>query len=618
MGIEIGFGRARTQQKRRPVVGIDLGTTNSLVARVDDDGSPIMVAAGDGTRILPSVIAFEGEEVSTVGEAAKEVLRKNPENAVYSVKRLMGKGVDDLEEAKGKLPFAIDPESGNVIRVRVGDLTYTPPELSAILLRKLKEWADGEFGEPVQQAVVTVPAYFDDGQRQATKDAGKLAGLDILRIINEPTAAALAYGLGDRDKGRIAVFDFGGGTFDVSILNIRGGVFEVLSTCGDTYLGGDDLDVALVDWLIGHLRSEGSFSSDVSLDDFENVRLAVNAAKVRLSSEMNTIISIQVGNMPAPLEVPLSRSDLESKIRHLVDATRAPCIQAMEDAGVAKGELDAVVLVGGTTRIPMVRTLVEEVFGVEPLCDLNPDEVVALGAAIQADVLVGGRRDMLLLDVTPLSLGIETMGGVMSKIITRNTTIPASAFEEFTTSVDAQTAVDIHVFQGEREFVSDCRSLARFEIPIEILPAGLPRVRVQFMIDANGILHVTARDARTGLERTVEVKPTYGLTDDEVETMLDDALENAETDMSQRLFVESVQEAKTILQALEKSRGYTGELSEEQQKAIVVKEAALSAAMEGSDARKVRTALEEFNAVTRPLAAIAMSHAMESLSGQQG
>ena len=393
MGIEIGFGRARSQEKRTPVIGIDLGTTNSLVARIDEDGTPTLIQGEDGKNIVPSVIAFEKGEVSCVGNAAREVLIERPKDAVYSVKRLMGKGLSDLEGDKKRIPFVLDEDSGSVVRVRIDQNTYTPPELSAYVLKELKARAEVAFGEPVQKAVITVPAYFDDGQRQATKDAGKIAGLDVLRIINEPTAAALAYGLGNKNSGQVAVYDFGGGTFDISVLNIRGGVFEVLSTCGDTYLGGDDLDHALVQWAEDKMRVMGLMGTELaSKEVFEAIRLAMVDVKIALSSSPKTPVTISLPGSSEAFQSEMTREEFQSVVGPLIMKTKAPCLQAMKDAGVEHGQLDAVILVGGSTRIPMVRSMVEEVFGVVPSCDLNPDEVVAVGASIQADVLVGRER----------------------------------------------------------------------------------------------------------------------------------------------------------------------------------------------------------------------------------
>ncbi|HZP48700.1 MAG TPA: Fe-S protein assembly chaperone HscA [Vicinamibacterales bacterium] len=521
------------------VVGIDLGTTNSLVAYVRD-GRPEVIrdAAGDG--LVPSVVSIDAGGTVFVGREAQRRLLTDAGRTAYSVKRFMGKGFDDVRGEANRFPFAISGDA--VVRIGLGDRTFTPPEISAFVLRELKHRAEaffaaqGEVDHEVDRAVITVPAYFNDAQRTATRDAGRIAGLEVLRIINEPTAASLAYGLDKRHTGVIAVYDLGGGTFDISILRVEDGVFQVLSTNGDTHLGGDDIDHLLME----HIGR--GFGQDV--------RKAVIQAKWDLSERDET--TIQVAGSAYSRRV--TRAEFESLIAPIVERTLAPCRQALADAGLQPAGIDEVVLVGGSTRIPLVRRRVEELFGKTPHSQLNPDEVVALGAAVQADILVTGNREMLLLDVTPLSLGIETMGGVVSKIILRNSTIPATGSEMFTTGVDNQTAVDIHVVQGERELVADNRSLARFKLRgIPPMPAGLPRVQVQFQIDANGILSVTARELRTEVEQTIEVKPSYGLTDEQVEQMLLDSFEHAEADFDARLLIEARNEAESVIQATEKS-----------------------------------------------------------------
>jgi molecular chaperone DnaK len=523
------------------VVGIDLGTTNSLVAFVEN-GAPVVIRDKSGDGLVPSVVSIGGEGTVYVGREAQRRLLTDAQRTAYSVKRFMGKGREDVRHDAEHFPFRVSGEAGGVVRIGLGDKEFTPPEISAFVLRDLKRRAEdffaeqGEFDNDVDRAVITVPAYFNDAQRTATRDAGRIAGLEVLRIINEPTAASLAYGLDKRHTGLIAVYDLGGGTFDISILRVEDGVFQVLSTNGDTHLGGDDIDVLLMDTILGdRVRTP---------EDVQAVRQAVIQAKWDLSERDETTLN---GG-------PFTRAAFEALIAPVVDRTIGPVRQALADAGLAPSQIDEVVLVGGSTRIPLVRRRVEEIFGKRPHSELNPDEVVALGAAVQADILVTGNREMLLLDVTPLSLGIETMGGVVSKIIMRNSTIPASGSEMFTTAVDNQTAVDIHVLQGERELVADNRSLARFKLRgIPPMPAGLARVQVQFQIDANGILSVTARELRTDVEQTIEVKPSYGLTDEEVERMLLDSFEHAEADFAARLLIEARNEAESVIQATEKS-----------------------------------------------------------------
>ncbi len=524
------------------VVGIDLGTTNSLVAYVDG-GTPQVIRDRAGDGLVPSVVSIDEGGTVFVGREAQRRLLTDSARTAYSVKRFMGKGFDDVRDEAQRFPFRIGGDA--VVKIGLGDREFTPPEISAFVLRDLKHRAEaffaakGEVDSDVDRAVITVPAYFNDAQRTATRDAGRIAGLEVLRIINEPTAASLAYGLDKRHAGVIAVYDLGGGTFDISILRVEDGVFQVLSTNGDTHLGGDDIDHLLMDHLGQGLG--------------QDVRKAVIQAKWDLSEREETTIQIPASNGPA-YQRPITRAEFESLIAPIVDRTLGPCRQALADAGLQPSQIDEVVLVGGSTRIPLVRRRVAELFRRIPHSELNPDEVVALGAAVQADILVTGNREMLLLDVTPLSLGIETMGGVTSKIILRNSTIPATGSEMFTTAVDNQTAVDIHVLQGERELVQDNRSLARFKLRgIPPMPAGLPRVQVQFQIDANGILSVTARELRTEVEQTIEVKPSYGLTDEQVERMLLDSFEHAEADFEARLLIEARNEAESVITATEKS-----------------------------------------------------------------
>jgi Fe-S protein assembly chaperone HscA len=546
------------------VVGIDLGTTNSLVAWVKN-GVPEVIRDQSGDALVPSVVSVAEDGTVFVGREAQRRLLTSPSRTVYSVKRFMGRGIDDVRDEAALLPFGIGGEPGGVVRIDVAGREFTPPEISAFVLKELKHRAEeffreqGEFDFEVDRAVITVPAYFNDAQRTATRDAGRIAGLEVLRIINEPTAASLAYGLNKTNRGTIAVYDLGGGTFDISILKVEDGVFQVLSTNGDTHLGGDDIDNLMVRLVLDELGLPGApggpEGSAPRPELVQAVRKAVIQAKVDLSELDAAEIGVEPSaDLPSGYRRQMTRAEFDALIEPLVERTLGPVRLALEDAGLEPRDIDEAVLVGGSTRVPLVRRKVADLFGRAPHIELNPDEVVALGAAVQADILVSGRREMLLLDVTPLSLGIETMGGVTSKIILRNSTIPASGREMFTTGVDNQTAVDVHVLQGERELAADCRSLAQFKLRgIPPMPAGLPRIEVQFQIDANGILSVAARELRTAIEQTIEVKPSYGLTEGEVERMLIESFEHAEADFAARLLIEARNEAETVILATEKS-----------------------------------------------------------------
>ena len=605
---------ARPRESAQPdtkelVVGIDLGTTNSLIAYMDR-GGPRIIRDAEGGGLLPSVVAF-GPAGSVVGDPARRMLVRHAERAVYSVKRFMGKGFEDVREELRYFPFQVTP-SQEIVRIRIGDRELTPPEVSALILRELRTRAERHFGRPVDKAVITVPAYFNDAQRQATKDAGRIAGLDVLRIVNEPTAACLAYGLQRRKEGVIAVYDLGGGTFDVSILKVRDGVFEVLATNGDTHLGGDDFDRALVDVVAGELRARRRIDVAGEAETLQEIRLGVEAARVVLSSEERTTLTLPLPQHDLTYRRDLTRAELESVIGPIVARTLGPCRAAIADSGLSLEQIDEVVLVGGATRTPLVKRRVQELFGRVPHSELNPDEVVALGAAVQADILAGGTTHMLLLDVTPLSLGIETLGGAVSVLIPRNTTIPTSANESFTTSVDGQSVVDMHVVQGERDLAKDNRSLARFDLGgIPPMPAGLPRIEVTFLIDANGILSVAAKEVRSGTQASVEVRPTYGLSEAEVERMIDESLEHAEADVQARGLIDARNEADTVLRATEKAlvQG-AGSLGAEEAARIREAVAALSAARHGEDAGAIRAATDRVNQETQPLAERLMDSAL--------
>jgi Fe-S protein assembly chaperone HscA len=612
------------------VVGIDLGTTNSLVAYVRD-GQPVVIRDSSGDALVPSVVSVGEDGTIFVGREALRRLLTSPSRSVYSVKRFMGRGIDDVRGEAGLFPFRVGGEPGGVVRIGIGDREFTPSEISAFVLRELKQRAEehfreqGEFDFEVDRAVITVPAYFNDAQRTATRDAGRLAGLEVLRIINEPTAASLAYGLDKRNRGTIAVYDLGGGTFDISILKVEDGVFQVLATNGDTHLGGDDIDRLLMDLVANEVSGPRGAGGDVvsalRLESIQEIRKAVIQAKLDLTDHASAEIVVSTLGYRRRI----ARAEFESLIRPLVERTLGPVRQALEDAGLEPKDVDEAVLVGGSTRVPHVRSTVADLFGRTPHTDLNPDEVVALGAALQADILVSGRRDQLLLDVTPLSLGIETMGGVVSKIILRNSTIPASGRELFTTGVDNQTAVDVHVLQGEREMAADCRSLARFKLRgIPPMPAGLPRIEVRFQIDANGILSASARELRTGIEQAIEVKPSYGLTDQEVERMLIESFEHATADFEARLLIEARNEAETVIHATEKSlrrpdfQQLAGdELKPGERERIAAALEALKQAMGGSDRALIHERTHALNHATQHLAEIMMNRSVrEALAGK--
>lgn len=594
------------------VVGIDLGTTNSLAAWMNLT-RPEVIPGDDGDKLVPSIVSLTPDGDFIIGNKARLELINHPDRTIYSVKRLMGRGAGDVAEELRLFPFHIAEGSDAVIRVQLGDKTLTPPEVSALILRQLKKNTEEALGRTVSKAVITVPAYFNDAQRQATRDAGRIAGLEVLRLVNEPTAAALAYGLDKRKEGIIAVYDLGGGTFDISILKLHDGIFEVLATNGDTHLGGDDIDNLLLNIALEDIRTEWGDDVSHSGEAVQTLRKGVIAVKEALSFAPIAVLSFEWTGKQYHREI--TRQLFEDLIKGIVDRTLGPCRDCLRDAGLTPEQIDEVVMVGGSTRIPLVRSAVEVLFRAKPHTELNPDEVVALGAAVQAGILAGTVENQLLLDVTPLSLGIEIYGGIVSKIIHRNSTIPASAGESFTTGIDGQTNVLIHVVQGERELAKDCRSLARFDLKgIAPMTAGMARIEVRFLIDANGILSVTARDSRTGVEHSVDVKPSYGLTDEQVEAMIEASIDHAEEDLTAAQVAQARVDADAIIAATEKARTKNAEawheLGEEGRQRIDTAIRQLQSVYHSDDHHQIREKIEALNEASQELAENIMNTAV--------
>ncbi len=591
------------------IIGIDLGTTNSCVAVVEQSGEPTVIQNSEGQRTTPSIVAFTSKGERLMGQPAKNQMITNPEHTVYSVKRLMGRRWDEVTEETSALPYKVTKDNSGGVRIEVQGKNYSPPEISAAILQKMRETAEQYLGEKINEAVITVPAYFNDAQRQATKDAGRIAGLDVKRIVNEPTAAALAYGL-EKNKGeeRIAVYDLGGGTFDISILELGDGVFEVKSTNGDTQLGGDNFDREIINWLADSFQKDQSIDLRKDKMALQRLKEAAEKAKIELSSTTTTEINLPFitadNTGPKHLQYTLARPKFEQMAAHLVEKTKKPCLQAIKDASLSTSDIHQVILVGGSTRIPAVQAMVKQIFGKDPNKSVNPDEVVAAGAAIQAGILGGNVKDVLLLDVTPLSLGIETLGGVSTKLIERNTTIPTRKSQIFSTAADNQTAVSIHVLQGEREMARDNRTLGKFDlVGIPAAPRGIPQIEVSFDIDANGIVHVSAKDLGTGKEQKIRIESSSGLSEEEIQKMVKESEMHAEEDKKSRDIINANNEADALLYSTERSlKDYGDNISDADRTSIQQAMDQLKAAQKSDNPEEIKTKSEALQQVAHKLA----------------